>query len=121
MNQLKILAVDDEKNFTSMLSNLLRHKNYNLTTVHSGSEALSIFEKNKFDLILLDSNMPVMDGFEVLEKIRNKDNNIPVIFLSGNMCLTEDLVIKKGGNGLVRKPFNFNVLIEKIEKITGTQ
>lgn len=116
MNQLRILAIDDEKPFTHMLSNLLRH-DYKVTTAHSGREGLSILEKDKFDLILLDYSMPEMNGIEVLHEIKKTNGNIPVIFLSGDLHLEEEDLIKKGAFALLTKPFSIEEMKNILNKV----
>ena len=116
MNQLKILSIDDEKLFTHMLSNLLRH-DYKITTAHSGREGLSILKKDKFDLILLDYSMPEMNGIEVLHEIKKINGHIPVIFLSGDLSLDEDELIKKGAVALLTKPFAIDEMMDILNKV----
>ena len=77
----KILVVDDDKNICELLRLYLVKEGYNVTMVHDGSAALTEFDKQHPDLVLLDVMMPVMDGWEVCRKIRAKDNT-PIIMLT---------------------------------------
>ena len=76
-----ILLVDDDKMNLNM-ARIVLCDDYKITAVMKGSQALTVLENNSCDIILLDINMPEMDGFEVLEKIREMEQckNIPVIF-----------------------------------------
>lgn len=84
MKPKKILVVDDEKNLTDLYSGMLLRGNYHVIQANSGKECLDKIELEKPDLILLDINMPDMEGWEVLEKIRQKEElkDTPVIMLT---------------------------------------
>jgi len=83
MSQNKILIVDDEPNVCSFLSEFLDYKGFKSTITQSGMEALKQLKSEDFDLVLLNLIMPEMDGFEVLERINQMDNKVPVIILTG--------------------------------------
>ncbi len=113
-----ILIVDDNKvNLTAAkaaLSDL-----YKITAVTSGAQTLKFLEKNIPDLILLDINMPEMDGFEVLEKIKSNIDcrNIPVIFLTAdNDSETESKCLESGAIDFIAKPFVTAVMRSRISR-----
>ncbi len=111
-----ILVVDDNK------TNLIAAKTvlsdlYKVTAVTMGAQALKFLENNSCDMVLLDIDMPEMDGFEVLRQIkeRHMEEEPPVLFLTGN---TEAEIIGRciadGGMDVLEKPFVSNVLLNRI-------
>lgn len=114
-----ILIVDDNKtNLTS--AKLVLNDYYKVTPVISGAQALKFLENNTTDLILLDINMPEMDGFQVMEKIRadEKSSNIPIIFLTAdNDAETESKCLEAGALDFIAKPFVPGVMRSRIGRI----
>lgn len=115
----KILIVDDNKLNLTVAKNVLRSI-YEITAASSGTEALEFIRNQSFDLILLDINMPEMDGFEVLEKLKtdhiNKD--IPVIFLTADSDAdTETKCFMSGALDFIAKPFVPEVMRSRIARI----
>lgn len=114
-----ILIVDDNKaNLTSAKAAL--SDIYKITAVTSGAQTLKFLEKNIPDLILLDINMPEMDGFEVMEKIKNNADccNIPIIFLTAdNDAFTETKCLESGALDFIAKPFVPAVMRSRIGRI----
>ncbi|MGN1106234.1 MAG: HD domain-containing phosphohydrolase, partial [Huintestinicola sp.] len=92
---------------------------YNITAVTSGAQALKFLQSNTCDLILLDINMPEMDGFEVMAKIREELGlaDIPIIFLTAdNDPLVESRCLKEGAMDFITKPFVQNVMLSRISR-----
>lgn len=85
----KILIVEDEKPLARALELKLNHSGFETKLASDGEEALSILEDEKFNLIILDLILPKMDGFEILSKLKERKNNIPVIVAS-NLSQLED-------------------------------
>ena len=77
-----ILVVDDEKNYLLVLSAVLEDEGYEVLTALGGEEALEIQKESDLDLILTDMKMPAMDGIELLENIKSKDPDLPVIMMT---------------------------------------
>ena len=119
MGNLKgtILVVDDNINNLKVLAGVLKENSYDFRMAKSGQLALNILEKNIPDLILLDIQMPEMDGFETCRRIKAKENykKIPIIFLTANID-SESITkaFESGGVDYVTKPFNSNELIVRI-------
>lgn len=86
----KILVAEDEKPMAKAMELKLSHSGFDVKTVFNGEEALKILEEEKFDLIFIDLIMPVLDGFHVLEKLREKGSAVPIIVLS-NLGQEEDI------------------------------
>lgn len=111
-----ILVVDDNK------TNLLTAKEaldgqYKVTAVTTGAHAVKFLQKNTCDLVLLDINMPDMDGFETLSEIRRQDNakNIPVLFLTADSEIESwERCIREGAMDVIEKPFVKSVMLSRI-------
>ena len=114
-----ILIVDDNKTSLSSAKSALNDV-YKVTAVTSGMQALKFLEKNRCDIILLDINMPEMDGFEVMKEIReNSDRaDIPIIFLTADSdAETESRCLEEGASDFIAKPFVLNVMRSRISRI----
>jgi response regulator RpfG family c-di-GMP phosphodiesterase len=117
-----VLIVDDHPENLQVLDALLGTK-YRLVRAHSGLEALNLLEENSVDLILLDIEMPGMDGYQTAQRIKLMEHcrNIPIIFISG--IFTEDPEIRKGyAYGAIdyfTKPFDPAILRRKVAIYTS--
>jgi len=117
--QKKILVVDDEPHIVKMVANRLRVSGYDIITAQDGAEGLKKTQEERPDLILLDVLMPVMDGFQMLKKL--KDNiatkDIPVImFTAKGQAGDVEKAVDLGALDYIVKPFTPIVLLEKINK-----
>ncbi|MFC1562547.1 response regulator [candidate division KSB1 bacterium] len=125
MVKKKILIVDDDKHIRlSMVSHLQKGLNVECIEAENGKEGLAKILVEKPDLVLLDVNMPVMDGFEVLNKIRRSSietlKKIPIIMLTGTAEKSVVLhILKMGISGYLKKPVNSRKAIEQIKQILG--
>ncbi|NJB82387.1 hybrid sensor histidine kinase/response regulator [Wenyingzhuangia aestuarii] len=114
----KILIVDDQQKNIQVLGSLLKNEDYIIGVAMNGQQAIDILKKTKdFDLILLDVNMPVMDGFEACKQIRKIEHlqKIPIIFLTA--MIEEEQIVKGfevGGHDYVTKPFNSKELLHRV-------
>ena len=114
-----ILIVDDNKTNLVMARQELKEE-YEVTPVLSGEQAMQFLEKRIPDLILLDINMPIMDGKETLQKIKGNPawSSIPVIFLtSDESSETEAECLRLGAEDYIRKPFVSKVMKSRIERV----
>jgi len=116
----KILIVDDEPDLLSTVQYRLEFCGYEVITAGDGREGLGRAAQEKPDLILLDTNMPVMDGHQMLSHLRNDPElkDVPVIMLTAR-CEPEDVTTASGYgvSGYVTKPFDFAELKEKIANV----
>ncbi len=116
--QPKILIVDDEQDLLSTVQYRLKFANYDVVTAHNGQEGLEVIEAEKPDLVLLDTNMPIMDGHEMLKHLRAKPDfkSLPVIMLTA-ISAPEDIAAASayGIADYITKPFDFNELLEKVK------
>ncbi|QNL21122.1 response regulator [Hyphobacterium sp. CCMP332] len=117
--QKKILIAEDSNIVLNVVSKVLENMNYKVLGVKNGKELLSKMEKENFDLILMDINMPKMDGITCAKHIRDHNDkrikNIPIIALSGNdknLSVEEYQAI--GINDLIQKPIDFDQMAQKI-------
>ena len=120
----KILVVDDEPDCISIIRCRLEWCHYEVISAPNGKEALEVAEQEKPDLILLDTNMPVMNGHEMLERIRKHPilKDIPVIMVTA-LCERQDIAAASafGIADYVTKPVDFTSLLEKISSIIGNK
>ncbi|UCE07955.1 MAG: sigma-54-dependent Fis family transcriptional regulator, partial [bacterium] len=108
----KILVVDDEKKICSILSQILSEEGYAIQTVGSGESAIEVVDSFRPDLILMDQNMPGMNGIETMVEIKNRHPEITVIILTafGSIPLAVE-AIKKGAYDYLSKPFDNDELL----------
>ena len=118
MSQKKaeILYVEDDIYLSYVTKDNLELKGYSITLCKDGEEAYEAFTQQPFDLCILDVMLPKIDGFELAKKIRETDEQIPIIFLSAK-SLKEDRIqgLSIGGDDYVTKPFSIEELALKIE------
>lgn len=110
-----IMVVDDDQEILRMLSCILELEGYSVTLATDGRAALALVEKRRPDLIILDIIMPELDGFQVLDLIR-QHSNVPVIMLTGRYEVTmlHD-ALALGADDYVRKPFHTRELLARIQ------
>ena len=111
----KILIVEDEPQLARLLQLELQFEKFEATIAHNGLDGFNQFQSELFDLVLLDVNMPEMDGFEVLEKIRQTGSTTPVILLTAKDDIKDKVAgLNLGANDYVTKPFEFEELLARI-------
>ena len=114
----RLIMVDDDRTNLIVARGMLIDK-YDILTVTSGEKLFGLLEKVVPDLILLDIEMPEMNGHEVIKQLKNSERtaHIPVIFLTAlNNPGSEDEGLKLGASDYVYKPFSQEVLLESVEK-----
>ena len=116
--QYKILLCEDDANLGMVLKNYLELNDYDITLERDGKLGLAAFQREKFDICLLDVMMPNMDGFTLAEEIRDIDPDVPLFFLSAK-TMKEDIIqgYKLGADDYITKPFDSEVLLLKIKAI----
>ena len=116
MENKKILIVEDDPNFGSILKDYLTLNEYNIVLAKNGIEGYEKFKKEQFDLCILDVMMPYKDGFTLAKEIREKNDAVPIIFLTAKN-LKEDMLkgFKLGADDYITKPFDSDVLLAKIK------
>ena len=112
-----ILIVDDEKNYPLILSSVLEDEGFETLTANSGQAALEILKTSDVDLVLTDMKMPVMNGIQLLEKIKAKDPDLPVIMMTAHGTVEKAVdAMQKGAYNYVLKPFDNERLILVVNK-----
>lgn len=114
----KILLCEDDTNLGMVLKNYLELNDYDVILERDGRLGLAAFQREKFDVCLLDVMMPNMDGFTLAEEIRDVDPDMPLFFLSAK-TMKEDIIAgyKLGADDYITKPFDSEVLLLKIKAI----
>lgn len=115
-----ILVADDEIMLRDLLAELLESSGFTVIRVTSGTETLKVLtEEIKVDLIILDYNMPEMNGLECITEIRKFNKNIPIILSSGSLGLNGNQIdMKKMGiNSIVNKPYEFDTMLATIQEL----
>jgi two-component system, OmpR family, response regulator len=112
----KVLLVDDEKEFLEIMSERMRARGMIVTTTGSADQALSIIEKESFDAIIMDFQMPEMDGMEALKAIKKKRPELQIILLTGYATVEKTVeAMKIGATDFLEKPADLEALVEKIK------
>ncbi len=120
----KILVVDDDEHILRSLAQYLELEDFDVTTASSGVEALERFAESRPDLMVLDVMMPGMDGFEVLQKIRQdtETSALPVLMLTARDQHADIMKgYQMGATSYLVKPFNLDELVEAINEVFATQ
>ncbi|MFH5835406.1 response regulator transcription factor [Proteiniclasticum sp. C24MP] len=113
----RILIADDNKQITSILSEYAKNEGYEVDVTYEGSSALDYFRRNKYDTILLDVMMPMMDGFEVCREIR-KTSNVPVIMITARGEDFERIMgLDIGADDYIVKPFSPGEVMARIRAV----
>lgn len=113
---IEILIVEDEENISNLIRMSLTQAGYKCSCVYNGEEAADRIEKDNFDLILLDIMLPKINGFELMEYIRNF--NIPVIFITAKNDVNDKIKgLKLGADDYITKPFDIAELLARVEVV----
>ena len=114
---MDILIVEDNKELLTLLTDFLRAEGYIVSTAENGEKALRLYEKYGARLVLLDINLPGMDGFAVCEKIRS-EGNTPIIMLTARVSKEDKLNgLILGADDYMEKPYDIDILLAKIKGI----
>jgi len=119
----KVLVAEDSSVIQNLLKKILLFENCKITSAKDGQSVLSKFESEDFDLIIMDINLPLLDGLSATKQIRSGDpkkNKIPIIGISGNAKnLPVSDFFEAGMNEYMQKPLDYDKLIELVKKYTG--
>ena len=118
MENTRILLVEDDPNFGTVLKDYLTLNDYDVTLAKDGLEGLIVFKNNDFDLCILDVMMPRKDGFSLAKDIRVTNTEVPIIFLTAK-TMKEDVLkgYQAGADDYLNKPFDSEVLLHKMKAI----
>ncbi len=114
----KILLVEDDQNFGAILKDYLSLNDFDVTLAKNGMEGFEKFKKGSYDLCILDVMMPYKDGYTLAKEIREKNKEVPIVFLTAK-SMKEDVLkgYKVGADDYLNKPFDSEVLLFKIRAI----
>ena len=119
--QKRILVVDDEPDLTMVCSLALQYHGFKVDTFNDSQEALSNFKPGYYDLVILDIKMPKMDGFELYDKLKEKDDKVKICFLTASELYYEEFRKKAycaiDKNLFIRKPIDNENLLKEVNKI----
>lgn len=115
---MKLLLVEDEELLSGAVAKGLRKRGYAVDCAYDGEEALALFYVNEYDLMILDLNLPEVDGLEVLRRIREQDASLRVLILSARSTVSDKIAGLDGGsNDYLTKPFDFGELEARIRAL----
>lgn len=112
----RILIIEDEIGISNFLSQGLEEEGFDITVANNGITGLELALNRKPNLILIDWMLPKLSGIEVCKKIREKNKEVPIIFLTARDTIQETIDgLKAGANDYIKKPFSFDELLERIK------
>lgn len=118
----KVLIAEDSSVIQNLAKKILQFQNFDITAVKNGKQVLDKLEKEAYDVIVMDINMPVMDGMQCAEEIRKRNDEkskTPIIVISGNARnYSQQDFDRLGINAYLQKPLNFDELVEKVHEYT---
>ena len=115
----KICLVEDEINLNNLIKNYLEHENYNVISVYNGKEALNMVDNERIDLWILDIMLgDEFTGYDVIKKIKEKDQDVPVIFTSArDQDLDKIIGLELGSDDYITKPYSPKELVLRVNKL----
>jgi CheY-like chemotaxis protein len=120
MSTRKILIVDDNPNMSTLLSDILEIFDFEGCRAEDGRTALEHLRDSKYDMVFTDLRMPVMDGYDLLDKIKSEHPNMPVVVVTGYAVGQEqDKMLSKKADGLLCKPFKVTEIESLLSKLLG--
>ncbi len=119
----KVLIAEDSSVIQNLTRKILQAQNFEIFSAKNGKQVIDMIAKNEYDIILMDINMPVMDGMECTRQIRSLEDKskstIPIVAITGNaMNYTLEEFKENGINEYLQKPLNFDTLVEVVKSLT---
>ena len=116
---MRLLLAEDEKELSDALVAILKHNNYSVDAVYNGEDALHYLEADNYDGAILDIMMPKMDGITVLQNIRVKGNDVPILILTAKSEVDDRVLgLDSGADDYLSKPFAAKELLARIRSVT---
>ena len=118
MSKIKVLLAEDEASLGMIVKESLETRDFEVFHAENGEEALTIYQKENPDILVLDVMMPIKDGFTLAKEIRSQNNTIPIIFLTAKSQVSDVVEgFEHGGNDYLKKPFSMEELIVRIKAL----
>jgi DNA-binding response OmpR family regulator len=115
---MRVLVVEDEQDLANALAQRLTREGYSVDVAYDGVEALSKSDLNEYDIVLLDLNLPEIDGIEVCRQIRKSRSTVGIIILTARVTHAERMLgLNEGADDYVVKPFHFGELLARIRAV----
>jgi len=115
---MKLLVIEDEAALRKALVKGFQKLGYTVDNAEDGEQALDFYFDNQYNLVILDLNLPKMDGIDVLKEIRNENKEIPVLILSARSEVGDKIIgLDMGANDYLAKPFHFNELEARVRAL----
>lgn len=116
---MRLLLAEDEKELSDALVTVLKYNHYSVDTVYDGEAALEYLQEAEYDGVILDIMMPKMDGIQVLTRVRQSGNQVPVLMLTAKAEVDDKVLgLDKGANDYLTKPFAMKELLARIRAMT---
>ncbi len=116
---MRLLLVEDEIRLSQALVEILQKNHYGVDAVYTGSEGLKYAQSGIYDVIILDVMIPELSGWEILKKIREEKNNVPVLMLTARDEMEDKIYgLDLGADDYMTKPFNTDELLARIKALT---
>lgn len=120
----RVLIAEDSSVIQNLAKKILEFQNFEITAVKNGEQVIQLLQKEDFDVLLLDINMPVMDGMECVKAVRAmaepQKASVPVVAITGNARNYTDEDFKAAGfNDALMKPLNFDKLVDVVKALTA--
>ncbi len=116
---MRILVVEDEETLAALIKEGLEETGYLVDVTYDGESALAMIFSGSFDLIILDLMLPLIDGSEILKRIREKGINTPVLILTAKSDVDDKVsTLNTGADDYLTKPFSFDELLARIKALT---
>lgn len=117
MREVRVLIADDEREIRDLLKKYMERELYAADTAADGEEALRLFERHSYDLVILDLMMPKIDGIEVCRAIRNR-SNVPILMLTAKDHEVDKIIgLSMGADDYITKPFSIGEVVARVKAL----
>lgn len=118
-DRMRLLLAEDERELSEALTAIFEHNHYEVDAVYNGTDALDYILVGDYDGVVLDVMMPGMDGFEVLKKVREQKNDVPILMLTAKADIDDRVFgLENGADDYLGKPFAAKELLARVRAIT---
>lgn len=121
MREMSILIVEDDSATQTLLQTIFRRRGFSTTTAPDGRDAITLLDRNRYDLVILDLMMPAVGGAEVLDHLRTSERRPPIVVCTAagpraTQDLPRDIV-----SAVIRKPFDISELLGVVDTVLGVE